>query len=206
MTNTPAMALNIVTIENQDFQHVLKTPAKPVIFPLSDEDKALITAMKMKLHELDGVGLAAPQVKSSKQILVIYIPYNAALLREHVTPYPMHVMLNASYAPTPESGICTDFEACYSVSTKAGKVPRYDQIKLTYFDEEGNQHHKIEQGFYARVIQHEIDHLNGVLIIDKLTPNCIQGSPLEMATLRRAELSKEKKVLFDSLMAKKWNN
>jgi peptide deformylase len=203
MSSNSTMALNIVTIEEQHYQHVLKTPAAPVSFPLSDDDKELIAAMKNKLYALEGVGLAAPQVNSSKQIVIIYIPENAALLRENVAPYPMHVMINPSYTPLDHSEVFVDFEGCYSVAKKAGKVPRYHEIKLTYLDEEGKTHQKIESGFYARVIQHEIDHLNGVLIVDRLTPDCIQGSPIEMAKLRRAELSEEKRALFDSLMEKK---
>jgi len=198
------MALNIATIEEPKYQHVLKTPATHISFPLNDADKKLIDAMKQKLYALEGVGLAAPQVNHSKQI--IYIPENAALLRENVTTYPMHVMINPSYKPTEHNATFYDFEGCYSVASKSGKVPRYQEIELSYYDEQGVFHRKIEKSFYARVIQHEIDHLNGVLIVDRLTPDCIQGCPIEMAKLRRAELSEEKRALFDSLMAKKLKN
>lgn len=197
------MAMEIVTIEQNEHQHVLKTKAGRVQFPLNAEDKKLIDAMKNKLQELGGVGLAAPQVNEAKQIAAIYIPEEAGLLREHVIPYPMHIMINPSYEPVSPTAMMYDFEACYSVSSKAGKVPRYQQIKLTYYDESGQLHQQIESGFYARVIQHEIDHLNGLLIIDRLTPDCIQGTMEEMMVLRRAELSEEKKALFDQVMAKK---
>lgn len=203
MNSASTLALNIVTIEEPQYEHVLKTPASLVSFPLTAADKELIEAMKTKLFALEGVGLAAPQVNSSKQILVIYIPETAALLRENVTPYPMHVMINPAYKPLEQSSVLYDFEGCYSVANKAGKVPRYQEIEITYFDEQGQKHHSIEKGFYARVIQHEIDHLNGTLIVDRLTADCVQGSPVEMAKLRRAELSEEKRALFDSVMAKK---
>lgn len=52
-------------------------------------------------------------------------------------------------------------------------------------------------------MQHEIDHLNGVLITDRLTPDCVQGTIEEMMTIRRAELPVEKRKLFDQIMAKK---
>ncbi|RUR12501.1 peptide deformylase [Legionella sp. km772] len=197
------MGLNIVTIEEAEHRRVLKNPAALVTFPLTSEDRSLIQAMKEKLYALEGVGLAAPQVNVAKQIIVIYIPETAALLREQVTPYPMHVMINPSYRAVGHSLIHEDFEGCYSVASKAGKVPRYQEIALSYFDERGMEHQQIEKGFYARVLQHEIDHLNGVLIIDRLTADCVQGSPEEMAKLRRAELSEEKRALFDELMAKK---
>ncbi len=203
MRVSPAMALDIVRIEQPEYRPILKTKAKPVEFPLTVETKQLIRSMKNKLEELGGVGLAAPQVNHALQIVVIYIPEEASLLRDNVTTYPMHVLINPSYKVIANEGVYSDFEACYSVSEKAGKVPRYNQIKLTYLDEKGEFNEQIEKGFYARVVQHEIDHLNGILIIDRLTPDCTQGTMEEMMALRRAELSDDKKALFDKIMAKK---
>lgn len=202
--SSAAMALNIVTIEQPEYQHVLKTPAKTVQFPLSMEDKTLIASMKNKLNGLGGVGLAAPQVNASRRIIALYIPDEARLLRDGVNNlYPMHIMINPSFEPVAGSAVNYDFESCYSVSSKAGKVPRYEQIKIHYYDESGKSHEQIEHGFYARVLQHEIDHLNGFLIIDRLTPDCVQGTVQEMMALRRAELSEEKKAIFDAVIAKK---
>jgi peptide deformylase len=202
--SSSAMALDIVTIEQPEYRQVLKTLAQPVVFPLLEEDRKLIAAMKMKLKELGGVGLAAPQVNSAKQIIAIYIPEEARLLRDNVEKtYLMHILINPSYTPVEKTNIQHDFEGCYSVSSKAGKVPRYQDIKLSYYNEAGQYHEQIERGFYARVLQHEIDHLNGMLIIDRLTPDCVQGSMEEMMALRRAELPAEKQALFDSIMAKK---
>lgn len=158
------MAVEIVTIENEKYHHVLKTPADNIAFPLSVEDQELIVAMKNKLQDLGGVGLAAPQVNYAKKIIAIYIPEKACLLREHAEPYSMHILINPSYEPSNDAIINFDYEGCYSVSSKAGKVPRYDAIQLRYFDENGLFHNQTEYGFYARVLQHEIDHINGVLI------------------------------------------
>lgn len=203
MNSTVTSALNIVHIEQPEYHQVLKSQAHPVSFPLTQTDRQLIDAMKRKLEELGGVGLAAPQVNQPWQIVVIYIPEDATLLREHVIPYPMHVMINPSYEAIVDTPVEQDFEACYSVLSKAGKVPRFQEIKLSYFDESGQQHQQVERGFYARVIQHEIDHLNGILIVDRLSPECIQGSMEEMMKLRRSELSEEKQILFDKLLEKK---
>ena len=181
--------MDIVTIEMPEYQQVLKTPAQPVHFPLSPDDQQLIMIMKDKLDELGGVGLAAPQINYHRQIIAIYIPEAAARCREQGTPYPMHIMINPRYQPAANAQVHADFEACYSVTSKAGKVPRYDQIELDYDDEQGNHHQQLERGFYARVLQHEIDHINGILIVDRLTEDCVQGTPEEMRALRRAELS-----------------
>ncbi|BCA94725.1 peptide deformylase [Legionella antarctica] len=206
MSNSTVSALTIVNLAQPEYLPVLKMPAQPVQFPLSQSDRDLIEQMRYKLFELNGVGLAAPQVNQPKQILAIYIPEDAALLREHVAPYPMHVMINPSYEAAPDTAIRYDFEACYSVPNRAGKVPRLDEITLNYFDESGHYHQQVERGFYARVIQHEIDHLNGILIVDRLTSNCVQGTVEEMMVLRRAELPEEKRILFDKLVKKKLNN
>lgn len=203
MFNSQVNPLPIVNIEQAQYHQVLTTQAQSVSFPLSQDDKHLIAAMKTKLFDLGGVGLAAPQVNSARQIVLIYIPESAALLRDNVKQYPMHAMINPSYEAISGTTVQEDFEGCYSVASKAGKVPRFDQIKVSYYDESGQYHQQVEQGFYARVIQHEIDHLNGILIIDRLQPNSVQGTVEEMMVLRRAQLPEDKRKLFDDLMAKK---
>ncbi len=202
--SSTSMAMDIVTIEQPEYRQVLKNKAQEIQFPLSQADKDLITAMKSKLHGLGGVGLAAPQVNFSRRIIAIYIPEEATLLRDNVKKfYPMHIMINPSYEPVAGSGVSSDFEGCYSVSSKSGKVPRYEQITVSYYDESGQLHQQIEEGFYARVLQHEIDHLNGFLILDRLTADCVQGSVEEMMALRRASLPPGKRIIFDQVMARK---
>ncbi|QDP73064.1 peptide deformylase [Legionella israelensis] len=197
------MDMTIVTIEQTQHYKILKNKAEKVYFPLQPSDKELIDSMKAKLVELGGVGLAAPQVNHSKQIIAIYIPEEARLLRDNVeSTYPVHVMINPSYEPIESEDKQADYEGCY-LSSKAGKVPRYQTIKVHYVDEQGKEHQQVETGFYARVLQHEIDHINGVLISDRLTPDCIQGTVEEMMVMRRNELPKEKQILFDELMKKK---
>lgn len=203
LMSASSFSMQIVYIEQKENKKMLTHQAKAVNFPLTPDDLALVEAMKTKLVELEGVGLAAPQVNQSKQIIAIYIPSSASLLRNEVKLYPIHVLFNPSYEPIESAGKKADFEACYSVKSKAGKVPRYQKIKLTYFDEAGDRHQTVEEGFYARVLQHEIDHLNGVLIIDRLTPDCVQGSLEEMMQMRRNELSEEQKKIFDEVLEKK---
>ncbi|WP_133127629.1 peptide deformylase [Legionella nagasakiensis] len=197
--------LDILTIEQPGSSSILKNQSESVSFPLHAENQALILAMKDKLYQLGGVGLAAPQVGHNKKIIAIYIPEEAALLREHVKPYPMHILINPSYKIWKDSPTVHDFEGCYSVTSKAGKVPRYQTIRLTYQDENGQSHTTNESGFYARVLQHEIDHLNGLLITDRLTPDCLQGSVEDMMAIRRKELSPEQQEQFDKIMRKKFN-
>lgn len=192
----------IVAIEDPDHQ-VLKQPAQIVSFPLSQDDRQWIRRMRKKLYALDGVGLAAPQVGINRRIVAVYIPGDMQQVWEHIIPYPMHILINASYEPIDDEGMSEDFEGCYSVHSVMGKVNRYNSIKLTYQDEQGNRHTSIESGFYARVLQHEIDHINGTLIIDRLTPESIQGSPAEMVKLRRSMLSEQQQQALSELAQKR---
>ena len=200
-----AMKEKIIAIEDaiNKEESVLKLKTNKVNFPLSGDDKTIITTMKEILFALDGVGLAAPQININKNITVIYIPETASLLRDNAQIYPMHTLINAEYEPVESDGKYSDFEGCYSVKTVYGKVPRYNTIKVKYQTEEGLEISTIETDFYARVLQHEIDHLNGLLITDRLTHDCLQGTFEEMSKLRRNSLPKEKKILFDKLLKQK---
>ena len=195
----------IITIEDSPNpkESVLRLKAAKVKFPLSKEDQELIAMMKELLFSLGGVGLAAPQVNVSKNISVIYIPENAVLLRDNAVEYPMHTIINAEYEPIENEGKYKDFEGCYSVKSVYGEVPRYNAIKVSYQNEQGERILKIERGFYARVLQHEIDHLNGMEFTERLTPDCIYGTPEKMLEIRRNSLPEEKRALFDELIKKK---
>ena len=85
-------------------------------------------------------------------------------------PYPMHEIINPEYEGVKEDMV-KGMEGCYSVRSTCGQVTRYNKIRVTYQDREGRKVDKEEEGFYARVLQHEIDHLNGTLIIDRLQPS-----------------------------------
>eukprot|EP00092_Neocalanus_flemingeri_P028424 GFUD01030865.1.p1 GENE.GFUD01030865.1~~GFUD01030865.1.p1 ORF type:complete len:213 (-),score=66.69 GFUD01030865.1:159-719(-) len=163
--------LKIIQIEDEAAKVVLRRRAEEVSFPLSITDQATLLSMEAVLHKLGGVGLAAPQVQISKRIALIYIPTVGR--RSNAKPYPMHAIINPEYVGLGEDGAedrVKDMEGCYSVKSICGLVPRYNRVRLTYQDKEGRMVEKEEEGFYARVLQHEIDHLNGTLIIDRLEP------------------------------------
>ncbi len=199
------MKTKIIAIESEPGpeKSALRQQSTKISFPLAAADQQLIAEMKEIMFALGGVGLAAPQIGIARNIAVIYIPESAALLRDNVQEMPMHVIINATYEPIESKAMYSDFEACYSVQSVMGKVPRYNAINLRHQDETGKEITKIEQGFYARVLQHEIDHLNGLLITDRLTPECLQGTHEEMLKIRRRELPPEKRKLFDNLLKQK---
>lgn len=201
------MAVEYRLIKIEDFadpeNSILRQVQPQVEFPLSEEDRELMDYLKVKCLESEGVGLAASQMNAARHMVVIYIPEAAVTLREQARPYPVHVIINGSYEPVIEDGMSEDFEACYSVGSIMGKVKRYNSIKLKYRDEEGNLIESLEHGFYARVLQHEIDHCNGILFTDRLDGNSVQGPYLEMLKIRRQELPPEKRGVFNEIMSRK---
>ncbi len=199
------MALELVNIEHSENKPVLRKKAALVSFPLSTEIKQLIADMKDKVIEIDGVGLAAPQVGHSLNLFVYVISEDAKSLREDAhESIPVTALLNAEYQPV--SGktekIIDDWEGCFSVVSTMGKVPRYRRIKYRAQDESGNWIEGIAKGFTARVLQHEIDHLNGTLIIDKFEAHHTHGPIDKMRELRLKELTPKQRDLIRAKQSK----
>lgn len=193
------MTLELVNIEYSDNKPVLRQKAELVSFPLSHEIKQLIADMKEKVIEIDGVGLAAPQVGYSLNLFVYVISEDAKALREDAhESIPVTALLNAQYEPVGGKAekIIDDWEGCFSVVSTMGKVPRYRRIKYRAQDESGKWIEGIAKGFTARVLQHEIDHLNGTLIIDKFEAHHINGPIDKMRELRFKELTPKQKDLI----------
>ena len=125
----------------------------------------LIDDMIDTMHEYHGVGLAAPQIHESLRIFV------AAIAPENEDPLspddePM-VFINPVITPMgPE--IVEDWEGCLSIPDIRGRVPRARAIKVTAMDRNGGKIEIASHDFPARVIQHETDHLDGVLFFDRM--------------------------------------
>ena len=135
---------------------LLLQKAKEVRDPTSPEIKKLVNDMFDTLNDLEGsgVGLAAPQVHVSLQIVI----FEAA--NENETS--LITLINPKIEVlTKETSI--DWEGCLSVPGLRGQVSRPNKIKYTGLDMEGNKIETIAEGFNARVVQHECDHLFGVL-------------------------------------------
>lgn len=146
---------------------ILRTVAKR-ISPrkiLSDLVQHVIDDMLFTLeHKQYGVGLAAPQVNIPLAIAVIAIkptPTRPMLERSEL------IMINPVITEThgKRHGM---WEACISGSELYGKVPRYKKVRLSWYDREGKQHEQEFDSLMAHVIQHEVDHLNGILFVDKV--------------------------------------
>jgi len=126
----------------------------------SEKIKELIADMAETMYSSDGVGIAAPQVNESIQLCVIAKQYNPLNANEDL------VLVNPVWV---KQSILkkTDEEGCLSVPNIYGQVKRYTKIKVKALDQSGRPIEFIAKDFSARVIQHEVDHLNGILFVEK---------------------------------------
>ena len=143
----------------------LRTPARLVpAGRLADpEMQALIDDMVETMRDAHGVGLAAPQVGEELQIFV----YEMAAGERGGAEIPLTVVVNPML--TPLSGdLVYDWEGCLSIPDLRGLVPRHPQVRVRGLDRHGQPVDFTVGGFAARIVQHEFDHLNGVVFLDRM--------------------------------------
>ena len=117
------------------------------------------------MKEYDGVGLAADQVHESKQIAVLEVADNPRYPQKPMVP--LTVLVNPQITPLNDETE-EDWEGCLSIPDLRGKVPRYKSIRVEALDRDGKPLDFIANDFHARVIQHEWDHLNGKVYLDRM--------------------------------------
>lgn len=128
----------------------------------SAEIQRFIADMVPAMYEHEGIGLAAPQVGKNIQACIIG---KEALPKEFTKDLPL---INPEFYKLSKKKEI-DTEGCLSVPGTFGKVTRYKDIMVTALNERGEKIEFEAHGFFARVIQHEVDHLNGMLFVDKAT-------------------------------------
>ena len=133
----------------------------------SAELQRFIDDMVETMHEYEGVGLAAPQVHASKQIAVIEVRQNRRYPGEG--PIPLTVLINPKILAASKK-LLEDWEGCLSVDDFRGKVPRAESLEVEAYNRKGEKVKFHAHGFFARVIQHECDHLAGKVFLDRM-PN-----------------------------------
>jgi peptide deformylase len=138
---------------------VLLQRAVEVAEPDGPDIAALIHNMAETLEDAGGVGLAAPQVFTSLRLFIYEVP---AIRAGDETAVPLSAVINPVVTPLDDE-IELGWEGCLSIPGLRAAVPRYRNIRLTGFDASGKPIDKTVSGFHARVVQHETDHLNGVL-------------------------------------------
>jgi peptide deformylase len=145
---------------------VVRTAAKPVPEELLRDRlfQKLIDDMRETMHEYDGVGLAAPQVHEGLRLAVVELPGSDDRSDEEV---PFTVLINPAITPIGEETE-DGWEGCLSVPDLRGVVHRARSLKLEALDREGRPYSLEAHGFFARVIQHECDHLDGRVYLDRM--------------------------------------
>ncbi len=129
------------------------------------ETQRLIDNMVETMKEYDGVGLAAVQVHVPRQIAVVEVANNPRYPEK--PEVPLSVLINPKIEPLSEE-MEEDWEGCLSINEMRGKVPRYKEIKVVGRNREGKEVDFVASGFHARVIQHEWDHLQGKVLLDRM--------------------------------------
>jgi peptide deformylase len=146
---------------------VLRQKAETVEFDAINT-RSIISDMLATLADSNGVGLAAPQ---------IYEPYRIVIIASRPTPrYPNApemeptVMINPTFRILSEQ-TTKDWEGCLSIPGIRALVPRFTQIEVSYTDQQGKSVSQHFEDFIARVFQHEYDHLNGIVYLDRVENN-----------------------------------
>ena len=185
--------MHLITLDQND-HHVLRNSAKTVLFPLSQEIKIFIASLKDFVKALKSphgkpAGLAATQVGEPLRIFAMQIPEEAKQIRKDVYDiFPLTVWINPSYFPIESEDKILDWEGCYSVPDKMGEVYRYKAVRYEAYLENGEKVSGVARGLMARIIQHEVGHLNGELYVDLLKENCRFGSLEAMWEIRQREM------------------
>ncbi|MCP5246655.1 MAG: peptide deformylase [Burkholderiales bacterium] len=134
--------------------------ASPVKAFNTSELEMLIQDMKDTMSALSGAGLAAPQIGVGLQVVIFGFKENQRY--PDADEIPFTVLINPQLTPLSDE-IEEDWEGCLSVPGLRGKVPRYTHLRYQGFDQHGQAIDRQVDGFHARVVQHECDHLQGIL-------------------------------------------
>ena len=147
---------------------VLLQPSAPVADPTAPEIRKLAQDMQDTIDDIGASGLAAPQVFVPKRVVVYRMIASRIPQGSGLQPRPWTVMVNPVITAKSEAKREV-WERCLSVPGLHGKVPRYTEIQISYFDLAGKQHRHDATSSWAALLQHECDHLDGILYPMRMT-------------------------------------
>ena len=145
---------------------VLRERAQPVEGFGTPELRELLEDMKETMAAKNGAGLAAPQIGVSQRVVIFGVEANPRY--PDAEPVPFTVLVNPKIVILTRE-VEEDWEGCLSVPGMRGVVPRYTKLRYSGFDVEGQPFEREAEGFHARVVQHECDHLDGILYPQRMT-------------------------------------
>ncbi|MDB9527610.1 peptide deformylase [Oscillatoria sp. CS-180] len=152
--------LNVLTLEDPR----LRQRAKPVD-KIDDVLQTLIDDLIWTAERTNGVGISAPQVGSAQRLFIVASRPN--LRYPHAPQMAPTAMINPRIVAHSEEQV-SGWEGCLSVPDQRGKVDRWRDIEVEYCDRNGNLRRPILTGFVARIFQHELDHLEGTVFLDRV--------------------------------------
>lgn len=144
---------------------ILRQPAQPVEIIRDRQIQRLIDDLIATATATNGVGIAAPQVSKSYRLFIVASRPN--LRYPHAPSMAPTAMINPRIVAH-SSETVKDWEGCLSVPGIRGSVPRYKEIEVEYSDREGQLCRQVLTDFIARIFQHELDHLNGTVFLDRV--------------------------------------
>jgi peptide deformylase len=152
---------------------VLRRPAESVDDPTTKEMARLVADMLETMADAGGVGLAAPQVHVGRRVVAFHVPKARAGDPQAQPasgdgPVPLTILINPQIELLDEA-MEDGWEACLSLPELTGLVPRYRHIRYRGYDLRGRMIDRVAEGFHARVVQHECDHLDGILYPQRLS-------------------------------------
>jgi peptide deformylase len=183
---------------------VLAGVAAPIEDPGAPEVRRLVADMLDTMEDAGGTGLAAPQVYVPRRLVIFYIAAERALRearmedgevgRDEAEEVPLTVLINPVIEPLMEPGaedMVLGWEACLSVPELAGQVPRHRAVRYRGIGLDGEVIAREAQGFHARVVQHECDHLDGVLYPQRMTDLSTLSFTSELGARSRGERAEQ---------------
>lgn len=162
---------------------VLQRRAEAVADPTHPDIQGLVRDMVETMVDAGGTGLAAPQVHVPRRILVFFVSEERATDDAGDFEVPLTILINPEVEPIGDE-MATDWEGCLSVPGLTGAVPRFTQVRYRGLTPEGQQIDRVASGFHARVVQHEFDHLEGILYPMRMTDLSRLGFVEEVARAR----------------------
>ena len=183
---------------------VLKRVAQPIDDPGAPEVRRLVNDMLDTLEDIGGTGLAAPQVHVPRRLVLFFVSSERAEREnerengredgedapDEAEEVPLTVLVNPTIEPLTEETVVS-WESCLSLPDLAGRVPRYKAVRYRGLDLRGEEIVREARGFHARVVQHECDHLDGVLYPQRMTDLSTLTFTSELKTRAGVEAAEE---------------
>jgi len=162
--------------------------SEPVTKFNTPELETLIADMFDTMASLNGAGLAAPQIGVLKRLVIFGVEENPRY--PDAEPVPTTILINPVIKPLGKA-VDDDWEGCLSVPGMRGLVPRYSKIRYTGVDQYGQPIERVASGFHARVVQHECDHLDGILYPQRIKDMRMFGLESELFKERESDVEEK---------------